>query len=131
MPRHEAPNHPDCFIDCPGEGFAHYTEHNGPCTTGCDPNGLAEAHARMIRAGGWEIHSSGMVRGIGARGLMRMATVLTPLAVDVERASEALKILREAAQTLGNERISTDWYDRDGVEVIESLAITTGRTSFA
>lgn len=41
MPVYEAPNHPDCWIECPGPGKAVYVRPDGPCHTRCGPQDTA------------------------------------------------------------------------------------------
>lgn len=47
MPRHEAPNNPNCFIDCEGAGGAYFREPDGPCHTFCS-DGDSKSLARML-----------------------------------------------------------------------------------
>ena len=43
MPRYIAPNHKDCWIDCPASGYAIFVPPHGPCEKGCDEPGAALA----------------------------------------------------------------------------------------
>lgn len=47
MPRYAAPNHPDCWVDCPFGGYAIFVSPHGPCEKGCDD--LESALARVLR----------------------------------------------------------------------------------
>jgi hypothetical protein len=49
MPRITCPKHADCYVDCPGSGYAYYVEPYGPCTSGCDQAKAGDALATLIR----------------------------------------------------------------------------------
>lgn len=55
MPLYEAPNHPDCKIECPGPGSADYVAPDGPCVTTCGPQDTANRFFQILTDHGEEV----------------------------------------------------------------------------
>lgn len=67
MSRHTAPNHPDCWIECPDEteGSAAYIDPPGVCYTGCGSGALSAVLVSV--AGNFEKHSEFNLKGVAHR----------------------------------------------------------------
>lgn len=50
MTRIRSPKNPNCYIDCPNDGWAVFREPLGPCLTGCDSASLVDNLVSMARA---------------------------------------------------------------------------------
>lgn len=121
MPRHCAPNHPDCFIDCPAGGFAYYILPYGPCTKGCDPDQFADRLEQNINANGWFAKSCGMVIGVTGNALSRLAGNLLRSSYQRGRPDGDLERLSFVGRQLGDIGIDADWYNAESRKVIEVL----------
>lgn len=126
MPRYQAPNHSDCYIDCPGEGFAHYISPLGPCRTGCDPSDLGEVFLETVRDGGWEVKSSATVRGITRRQLSELAKRLRKAPPGGMAADAVLDDLERIDSIDGDEKFDASWEEEDCVRALERLRDATG-----
>lgn len=129
MPRHSAPNHPDCCIDCPAGGFAYYISPFGPCKTGCDPQELVDAIVDSVRKDGWQTISSGSVRGITrrqvgelGRRLRRLGTV-TPNVI-----RDLLGDLEKIGSQNGRDRLDAYWEEVDVEKTLEGIRNAAGST---
>lgn len=61
MNRYDAPNHPDCFVDCDGDGWALYTEKYGPCDRHCAASEFARSLAGTTARSTFAARVSGRV----------------------------------------------------------------------
>ena len=76
MHRIKCRNHPDCYIDCPNGGYAHYCEPYGPCKTGCDEAKSMDSLLRAVNNAPDGALFSGLVRGVTANTLSEFADKL-------------------------------------------------------
>lgn len=121
MPRHTAPNHRDCFVDCPAGGFAVYIDPRGPCVARCDSRGLANALLNEIRRDGWGMQSSGVVRGISRRQLGDLARNLRLVPPGQPEVSDLLDDLEQIGTSDGDRVFDASWTGVDAVEVLKAL----------
>lgn len=121
MPRHEAPNHPDCHVDCPDGGYAHYIEPYGPCVAGCNSGELSEKFADAIKRHGWSTRSSGIVRDISGRQLGDLARRVRAVAGGNSAAKDLLDDLEKIGAARGDDVVDATWTDADGVDVLKTL----------
>lgn len=121
MAVHEAPNHPDCRIECPNGGYAYYIEPYGPCKTNCNNNALATAISEALGVYGWKKRTSGVVRGLTKRQLKDIARQVRQVpGLD----SEANDILDELERLgIGTDETLNDaeWSNAEGIDVLKTL----------
>jgi hypothetical protein len=121
MTRHEAPNHPDCYVECRGGGFAHYVEPYGPCNTGCDPDNLGKRVVQLVRDEGWYARTSGVVKRISVRSLQRLGSALLPLAEGDENAYHSVLNFLRVLPAVPNAQIDAEWIDANTSELLLML----------
>jgi hypothetical protein len=129
MPRHCAPNHPDCCIDCPNGGFAHYIEPYGPCKRGCSTDQLGDATRDIVTDHGWDVESSGVIRGVTKQQLSDIARDLRPLASGNRDATDALDDLVNIDPAQANQEVHEQWTNKGLIDVIRDLATASGSAS--
>jgi hypothetical protein len=121
MPRHSAPNHSDCHVDCPDGGFAYYVEPLGPCRTGCNTAELARAVIQVIRRFGWGVVTSGVVHDMTKRELEDFARQVRQVSQGNRDAEDALDILENLNPSQANDTVDATWRGASGVDVIKTL----------
>jgi hypothetical protein len=126
MPRHTAPNHPDCFIDCLNGGFAIYIAPIGPCVTNCNNAALAEEIFDTINQRGWQTQSSGSVQGISRRQLGNLARRLRQGPAGGQEADDILTDLEQIGATRPDETMDTTWSNTTVVDALKRLRDAAG-----
>lgn len=123
MPRYTAPNHPDCYIDCPGKGFAIYIPPFGPCRTSCEVANLPRAMGDLAE-GGWDTRSSGSVKGISHREIREISRRLRRIR---GRTGAINDVLDDLDRIRGVQSpIDFEWSDLDVVEILDELRRLAG-----
>jgi hypothetical protein len=124
MAKHSAPGHPDCWIECPGSGFANFVPPTGPCITGCDPERLASFLIDVFRRTA-DVPMSGRVHGMSAEVLARMGIALRG-AVPLE-AEEDRDWLERLILFAPGARFDAEWRHESPVGVLQALAAAAGK----
>ena len=121
MPRHTAPNHPDCYIDCPGAGFAYYNSPLGPCRTGCDPSELVDAVEEAVQRRGWRSRGSGRVRGITRREAGALGRRLKQIGGGGPAIDRILDDLENAGLSNGEDQFDAEWSNASMEEMLKQI----------
>lgn len=121
MPRHSAPNHSDCYVDCPDGGFAYYVEPLGPCVTGCNTAELARAVTETIRRFGWAVIVSGIVRDMPKGQIMDMARQVRSVSQGNQAVSDALDTLENLNPSQATDTVDVTWSRTSGVDFLKAL----------
>lgn len=127
MPRHSAPNHSDCYVDCPDGGFAYYVAPHGPCVTGCNTGQLAAEVIEIIRRFGWSVVASGIVRDMPRRHLREFARRLRQVSQGNQSAEDALDTLENLPPFRDDETVDASWTSVDGVDFVRTLGREASR----
>ena len=137
MNRCQAPNHPDCFIVCDGDGWALYIEKYGPCSRRCDASTFALNLANTAARNTFAVRVSGSVIGDAAEiasgfsketfGILRQGvqTNFDREIVDFFEKSINLMvpnlIFQNRSSKLnddGGKSIALDWHDLDVADIL-------------
>jgi hypothetical protein len=121
MPRHCAPNHTDCCVNCPNGGYAVYFAPRGPCKTKCDPESFGNLLYVNVVEFGWNAKSSGKLIGFTGAMAFAMTFQLSSLARDDFQAREALDLLRGSAERQLDVPISAAWLNGDIYTVLHAI----------
>lgn len=120
MPRIQCPKHKDCFIECPGSGYAFYDPPYGPCEKGCHPSKAGEALIKIIFKADPNAEFSGTVFNIPASSLANFAREFAKRAPSVAAADIAYLRNIDAVESVRT--ITAFWEDVDIAGVINALA---------
>jgi hypothetical protein len=121
MPRHQALNHSDCYIECPDGGYAYYIEPYGPCQTGCDTGEFARSMSSQLRLRGWSLISSGVVRDISGQQLVSLARALRAIPEASRDVSDLLNDLERVGADRGSALIMADWNKDNIIGTLRTL----------
>ena len=129
MPRHACPQNPDeCYIDCPGSGYAHYKPPYGPCEKGCDEGGSMTALLKMIEGAVSPKVFSGTVVGVRAATLSRFANDLADVIPDADPSD--VDRLRRLGVLEPDRRFSAKWSNSEPREIVRIIAEATSGRGF-
>lgn len=123
MPRISCRNNPECYIDCPGSGYAYYKPPYGPCETGCDEAASMSALLLMIQEAASPKVFSGTVVGVRAATLSRFATELVDVISDAD--FRDVQQLQNAAILTPDRRFNADWVEQEPKDIVRIIADST------
>ena len=123
MPRHSCPQYSECYIDCPGSGYAYYKSPYGPCETGCDEAKSMTTLLRMIANARSPKVLSGTVVGVRAATLSKFAFDLVEVIPDAE-ASDVNR-LKSIGVLEPDRRFNAEWSDVEPREIVRIIADST------
>jgi hypothetical protein len=131
MPRISCPKHKDCYVDCPGSGYAYYVEPYGPCTSGCDQAEAGDALAALIREATADVKFYGAIVGLTTGVLANFAREIVDHVPDSARAY--LQRLQNLDILEDTRRFNVQWEDADVHSVILAFvsAASGGRAQAA
>ena len=120
MPRHICPDYPDCYVDCPGYGYAYFMKPYGPCKKGCDASSAGDALIEMISGATPGAIFTGIVIGITSGALAKfghdIAQIAPPESTDDIATLQGLSIL------VSERRFDALWGDTDLAGVIRAFS---------
>jgi hypothetical protein len=120
MPRIKCPKNEDCYIDCPGSGYAYYIEPYGPCTTGCDQSTAGDTLVSLLREANADQKFSGVFQGVTSGVIAKFARDLVAYAP--ESAQPNLARLQNIDILEDTRRITASWEDVNVHDLIQALA---------
>ncbi|MBL8592155.1 MAG: hypothetical protein JNK01_05675 [Devosia sp.] len=122
-----APGHDDCYIDCPGQGYAHYIEPYGPCITGCSEGDLVDELEQVFPVAEPERRASGRVFEVRGVTLAQVGERFGSRFDRSDDANEDVEWLTKLAGKSREERFNANWENEDLAGVIRALAEATGK----
>jgi hypothetical protein len=120
MPRIQCPDHKDCYIVCPGSGYAFYNSPFGPCVTGCDEAKAGDDLMKGLRAASVETRFYGIMSGVTAGVIAQFATDFSAQWPNVAFAE--VRRLQSNAIIRPDRRIVAYWEDVEMAGVIMALS---------
>lgn len=124
MPIIASDDHPDCYIECPGSGFAIYVLPYGPCETGCDPERFGTTVLKLFGEQGQDLRFAGRFVGVSGSTLAQMALDLRGGMPDFT--DDARAWVEELTVSRGKERFEASWGDSSIAEFMALIATATG-----
>ena len=121
MPRITCPKHADCFIDCPGSGYAYYIDPYGPCKSGCDQTSAGDALVTLIQNAKTKPDAKffgsvvGLTTGVLAKFARDVAAYVPESTMPYVHQLQNLAILEDTR------RVNVEWADADIHSVIVAL----------
>lgn len=124
MPRIYCPGNPDCFIDCPGGGFADFIEPYGPCNTGCDSGSFGHSLLQLEDNELAECLSSGVMVNYPVEHIALFARRLRRR--DLLLDQSLLELLSRLPSLASRSRLSAEWKRSSINNMIRTLAVASG-----
>ncbi|HEV2517361.1 MAG TPA: hypothetical protein VGV07_19065 [Devosia sp.] len=122
-----APGHDDCYVDCHGQGYAHYIEPYGPCLTGCTEGDLVSSLEQVFPEAEPDQRASGRVFEVRGMTLVRVAEHFSSRFDGSDDAAEDVEWLTQLAGKSRDARFDANWEDEDLAGVIRALAEAAGK----